>query len=163
MSTASAEHIINVPPNNRPIRVLLFRDRQTAELAQITGTDGAIKVVGEARNRDEALVRVARLLPDVILMITDNGTPYIDFSETIRTLCEMQLTGRVMIISRNPAGYLGMAIKARTAALLSRKISSIDLVSALRKVNILSQDSLYPVEILYMRNELYPENWWGGD
>jgi DNA-binding NarL/FixJ family response regulator len=163
MSMLTPEPIEGIPPNGKPVRVLLFRDRQTAELAQIAGTDGAIQIVGEASNCHEALVKIVSLQPDVILMITDSDTSFIDFSATTRALYELQLTGKVIIVSDNPVKYLGLAVKVRAAALLSRKINTIAMVSALHKVNILSQDLIYPVEILSRQDRQHPENWPGGD
>jgi DNA-binding NarL/FixJ family response regulator len=163
MAILTPEHIINNPPQRKPIRVLLFNDRQTSELPQILEVNNEIQVVGEARCNNEALSRIGSLLPDVILVVTANGTPFTDFSETMRTLYERQLSDKVIIIASNPIRYLGLAVKARIPALLSQKTSYEELVSVIHRIYAWSQDSSTAIELTSGNGEPPLETRLGGD
>ena len=128
---------------NAVIRVLLVGGNEDIieELSQMLGGEEGIVVVGKARSGEEALAVAKKLSPDVILMLTDERMPGGNVIDTTAAISEAQLPARVIIITGNPVRYLVSAIKAGAAGLLPKNISHDELLSAIRKIHLLSPGS----------------------
>ena len=124
------------------IRVLLVDgDESTIEkLSQILSNSEGIMLIGKAKGVEDALTRINNLSPDVIIMLADCRIPAMDHIDTISAICQAQLPGGAIIMIENPTKYLGLAIKTGATALLPKNIFHEDLVSAIRKVHLWSQD-----------------------
>jgi len=142
MSEFIAHHSKSACPGSEAIRVLLFSDYEVNTPTQVSTCDGAVLVVDTVRTGQGAVEKVLTEQPDAILMLTANRTPSADFSEAVYSLYRANLTDRVVIMARNPASYLKLAVKARAAALMSLDVGRNEILSALREVRASCTDPL---------------------
>ena len=91
-----------------------------------------IEVVGGVASHEEVLPEIKRLLPDVVILLTDDKESSQASINTVRAITEEQLSARVIIMTENVARDLVPAIRAGAAGLLSRSIDRSELLSALK-------------------------------
>jgi len=125
----------NANDKNEKVRVMLVNDHEAMRegLRNMLRGDESIRVVGEARDSQEALARAKQLSPDVVLM--DVNMPGMDGIETSRCLKESQLPMSIIILAGNRR-YLTPAIKAGAVGFLPRNISHDDLIVAIRIIHL---------------------------
>ncbi|GAB4452670.1 MAG: response regulator transcription factor [Anaerolineae bacterium] len=117
----------------KPIRVLLADDHQLFRegLATILNSQPDFKVVGEAGDGLEVLVKARDLKPDLILM--DVGMPGCDGLEaTLRVKSELPQVTVVMLTVRDEDEKLFEAIKNGAQGYLLKSIRSPELLEMLR-------------------------------
>jgi DNA-binding NarL/FixJ family response regulator len=115
------------------IRVMLVDDREAMRegLRLMLSGDESIRVVGTARNGQEAIARAKKISPDIILM--DIAVPGVDGIEAVRSIKESQPQVSVIVISDNRK-YLAPAIQAGAVGFLARNIGRSELVAAIRLI-----------------------------
>ncbi len=101
------------------IRVLVVEDSQTVQehLLAILGGDPDLRVVGVARDGEEALGAVAKLRPDVITM--DIHMPKLDGFEATRRIMETHPTPIVVVSGSSTLGEASTAFRAVEAGALA--------------------------------------------
>jgi len=119
------------------IRVLLVDDQELVRTGfrMILGGEQDIDVVGEASNGREALERVARLRPDVIVM--DIRMPVMDGLEATRRLAAEEGLGdpRVLVLTTFDADeHVVQALRAGASGFLLKDVAPGDFVNAIRTV-----------------------------
>ena len=117
------------------IRVVLVDEREAMRegLRHMLSNDESIAVVGEAKDGEEALIRVNEFCPDIILM--DAGVRGTSGIDTARSLWEAKLPMRIIILADNRK-YLAPAIEAGAVGVLPRNISRAHLTSAIRIIHL---------------------------
>ncbi len=121
-------------PVSIPIRVIVAEDHPLMREGIIASLDRSddIRVVGEARNGEEAVMMVTNLLPDVVLM--DLDMPAMDGIAAIRVLTEKFPGLKILVLSAYEdnqhvytamqAGAVGYVIKRTNQAGLLKVIRS---------------------------------------
>ncbi|OGO12495.1 MAG: hypothetical protein A2Y53_01800 [Chloroflexi bacterium RBG_16_47_49] len=122
-------------PQGTPIRVVVADDHPLIRegiIASLTRSED-IRVVGEARNGEEAVMLVTRLLPDVVLM--DIDMPAMDGITAISILTEKFTSLKILVLSAYEdnqhvytamqAGAMGYIIKRTDHASLLKVIRSV--------------------------------------
>lgn len=99
---------------------------------QMLSSEAEIEVVGMIANYQEVLPETRRLLPDAVILLTDDRESSRAIINTARTIAEARLPTRAIIMTENVARDLVPAIKAGAAGLLSRSIDRSELLSALK-------------------------------
>jgi len=129
------ENVAGKSNQNETISVVLVDDHEAMRegLRHMLGGDENIRVIGEARDGQEALNRAKKLSPDVVLM--DVRMPGMDGIEVTRHLKETRLPMSVIMLSDNRR-YLAPAIKAGAVGFLTRNISRSELVAAIRIIHL---------------------------
>jgi len=129
------ENVAGKGNQNETISVVLVDDHEAMRegLRYMLGGDENIRVIGEARDGQEALNRAKKLSPDVVLM--DVRMPGMDGIEVTRHLKETRLPMSIIMLSDNRR-YLAPAIKAGAVGFLSRTISRNELVAAIRIIHL---------------------------
>jgi NarL family two-component system response regulator LiaR len=138
----------------RPIRVLVVDDQAIvrkgirALLAQV----GAIDVVGEASNGQEAVVQAQALDPDVTLM--DLAMPVMDGIEAIRQITARQAGARILVLtSFTGDDKVFPAIKAGALGYLLKDSEPADLIRGIEQVSR-GEPSLHPSIAIQVLREL---------
>jgi two-component system, NarL family, nitrate/nitrite response regulator NarL len=128
-----------------PISIVIADDHPIfrAGLQRLLETEPDLRVVGEARNGVEALERVARLTPDILLL--DVSMPELDGLETLRHLAQETLRVRTILL---------------TAA-----IESVDMTTALRlgALGVLQKTSTPDLLFRCLRAVMRGQYWVGRD
>ncbi len=114
------------------IRVFLVDDHEVARegLRRMLELEPDIKIVGEAANAEETLLKVEPLSPDVVLM--DIKMPGVNGLELTRQLKERGLAAEVVVLSLH-AEYLAQAVEAGAGGYLVKDVKRAELVSAVRR------------------------------
>lgn len=104
---------------SRVIKVLVVEDSPVVRefLAYVLGADPGLKVVGTARDGEEALDAVRRYKPDVITM--DMHMPKMDGLEATRRIMETEPTPIVIVTASSEASELSTTFKALEAGALT--------------------------------------------
>jgi NarL family two-component system response regulator LiaR len=127
-----------------PIRVLIVDDHPIVRdgLRTLMMTKPDMEVVGEASNGREAVSKVQRLQPDVILM--DLVMPEMDGIEAIRQIIAGRPDARILVLTSFAADdKVFPAIKAGAMGYLLKDSGSEDLVRAIHQV-YRGESSLHP-------------------
>ncbi len=142
-----------------PIRVLVVDDHTVVRKgtrALLATVDG-IKVVGEARDGQEALEKIEALRPDVILL--DLLMPRMDGIEVTRRAIAMDPEARILVLTSFAADdKVFPAIKAGALGYLLKDTGPEELVRAIRRV-YRGESSLSPTIARKVLQELsYPSD-----
>jgi NarL family two-component system response regulator LiaR len=138
----------------RPIRVLIADDHEIVRkgLRALLATEPDIEVVGEAENGVEAIARVERLQPDVVLM--DLVMPEVDGIEAIRHVTAEQPKVRILVLTSFAGDdKVFPAIKAGALGYLLKDSSPEELVRAIHQV-YRGESSLSPAIARKLLHEL---------
>ena len=119
------------------IRVLLVDDEQLVRTGfrMILGADPDIDVVAEAANGLEAVARVQRHLPDVVLM--DIRMPVLDGISATQRITEMDLSRPVHVVVLTTFDldeHVHQALRAGASGFLLKDLSASGLAQAVRVV-----------------------------
>lgn len=133
MTLEAPEMDFVVSDDNELIRVMLIEDREAMRegLRMMLSGDENIRVVGTARDSQEALSRVKKLCPDIVLV--DITSPGIDGIKSASVLRESYPRVSLIFLSDNRK-YLAPAIKGGAAGFLTRNIGRTDLIAAIRLI-----------------------------
>jgi DNA-binding NarL/FixJ family response regulator len=124
-----------VNDENELIRIMLVEEREAMRegLRMMLSGDENIRVVGAARDCNEALARVKKQAPDIVLLdITSLGTNGIKAATGLK---EAHPHVSLIFLSDNRK-YLVPAIKAGAAGFLTRNIGRTDLTAAIRLIHL---------------------------
>ena len=116
------------------IRVMIVDDHAILRmgLASLLGTKRDLEVVGDAASGEEALRKIARLRPDVILM--DLMMPGMDGVETTRRVLASFPNARILILTTfGTADGITHALEAGAAGAVMKNVDFPELVAAIRK------------------------------
>jgi DNA-binding NarL/FixJ family response regulator len=116
-------------------RVLVVDDDHLmrAGLTELLSGEPEIEVVGQATNGREAIDRVRRLNPDVVLM--DVRMPDLDGIEATRELTRVAPTARVLILTTfEQDDYVFGALRAGASGFLLKRTRPEELIAAVRTV-----------------------------
>jgi len=145
---------------NRKIRVLVVDDHSIVRegVCALLGLSPEIEVVGEAVNGNEALEKVRRLSPDVVLL--DIAMPVMDGLEASRRISKEFPSTRVLVLTQHDdKEYVFPVIEAGAKGFISKKAASSELVSAIRSVYL--GDSFLSPSVARFLVEGYREASWG--
>ena len=108
----------------------------------LVGLHDDLKIVGEASDGREAIEKVHKLAPDVVIM--DIAIPGMDGLEVTRRIKKKNPNIQVLVLTQHDnKEYVLSAIKAGAAGYMPKKAMSSELISAIRAVH--GGDSyLYP-------------------
>jgi len=119
-----------------PIRVLIVDDHDIVRIGLkgfLSGYDD-IEIAGEAANGQEAVERVAELMPDVILM--DMVMPVMDGIQAIQEIRDRKLSGKIIVLTSFATDdKVFPAIKSGAMGYLLKDSAPEDLLNAIRKVH----------------------------
>src|SRR5512137_1354916 len=127
-----------------PIRVLITDDHAIVRkgLTVLLATERDVKVVGEARDGQEALEKAAALKPDVVLM--DLVMPRVDGIEATRRITEAHPEVKVLVLTSFAADdKVFPAVKAGALGYLLKDTDPEELLDAIRRVHA-GEPSLQP-------------------
>ena len=133
MTLEAAEMDLSLNEDNELIRVMLVEDREAMRegLRMMLSGDENIRVVGVARDCNEALARIKKQPPDIVLIdITSLGT---DGIKAAGSLKEAHPHVSLIFLGDNRK-YVLPAIKAGAAGFLTRNIGRTDLIAAIRLI-----------------------------
>jgi len=136
------------------IRVLVADDHAIVRkgICALLATEPRIKVVGEARDGDEAIAAAERLQPDVILM--DIVMPGVDGLEATRHLVSTQPQVRILVLTSFAGDdNIFPAIKAGALGYLLKDSGPEELVHAIQQV-YRGESSLHPAVARRLLREL---------
>ena len=116
----------------QPIKVLLVDDQQLVRegIRRMLELESDIRVVGEARSGEEALVKAQDLAPDVILM--DIRMPGMSGIEATRQLKAQGCSANIIILTVYDDKYLGQCAEAGAVGYLLKDVQRDDLTKAIR-------------------------------
>jgi DNA-binding NarL/FixJ family response regulator len=117
------------------ISVLLADDQELMRMAfrMVLDSQPDIKVVGEARDGNEALAQVRELAPDVVLM--DVRMPDLDGIEATRQIVDFGSDARVIILTTFDLDeYVYAALRVGASGFLLKDAQPAELLSAVRVV-----------------------------
>lgn len=120
---------------SQPIRVFLADDHAVVRegLVALIETETDMEVVGTGEDGDEAVRRVRRLKPDVILL--DLHMPRKDGLEAIVEIKEAMPDARILVLtSFGDDEYVFTAIKSGALGYLLKDTSPVELIRAIRSV-----------------------------
>ena len=120
---------------SEPVRVLLVDDDDLmrAGLRAVLSSDRGIEVVGEAMDGRDAVGRVGRLNPDVVLM--DVRMPRLDGISATREILESAPDARVLIVTTfEDDEYIFGALSAGASGFLLKRSRPEELIAAIRTV-----------------------------
>jgi len=93
-----------------------------------------MRVIGEAGNGSEALLKVADLSPDIVLM--DIAMPEMNGLEATRQICQRFPEVKVLILTQHDnREYVEPALQAGAAGYVLKRSGGRDLVNAIRQVH----------------------------
>jgi DNA-binding NarL/FixJ family response regulator len=118
-----------------PVRVLVVDDDDLmrAGLRAVLSSDDGIEVVGEAVDGRDAVSRVGRLNPDVVLM--DVRMPRLDGIAATRALAEAAPEARVLIVTTfEEDEYIFGALSAGASGFLLKRTRPEELIAAIHTV-----------------------------
>ena len=118
-----------------PVRVLLVDDDDLmrAGLRAVLSSDDSIEVVGEAVDGRDAVGRVGRSRPDVVLM--DVRMPRLDGISATREIAEAAPDARVLILTTfEEDDYIFGALSAGASGFLLKRSRPEDLIAAIHTV-----------------------------
>ncbi len=124
----------NPPHEGPPARVLIADDHALVRegLRAVLEAEGAIEVVGEARDGEEAVGLCAELSPDVVLM--DVRMPGVDGLEATRRIKRgMPRVSVVMVTMHDNPDYLLEAVRAGAAGYVLKDSSGERIAEAVQK------------------------------
>ncbi len=139
---------------HKPIRVLIADDHAIVRkgLRALLATEPDIEVMAEAENGAEAIARVERLQPDVVLM--DLVMPEVDGIEAIRRITASLPRVRILVLtSFGGDDKVFPAIKAGALGYLLKDSSPEELVRAIHQVHR-GESSLHPAIARKLLHEL---------
>jgi DNA-binding NarL/FixJ family response regulator len=115
------------------IRVVIVDDREAMRegLRLMLSGDESIRVVGVARDGQQALAKVEKLSPDIVLL--DITTSAMGVIEITRSIKEAQPHVSIIILN-DSRRHLASAIKAGAVGFLARTIGRDELIAAIRLV-----------------------------
>jgi len=119
----------------KPIKVLLVDDQPLVRegIRRMLELENDIRVVGEARSGEEAIVKAKDLDPDVILMdIQMSGMSGI---EATRQLKAQGCAANIIILTVYDDKYLGQCAEAGAVGYLLKDITREDIAKAIRIAN----------------------------
>lgn len=117
------------------IKIMIVDDHAIVRmgLASLLGTRSGFEVVGDAGNGEEALRKVARLKPDIILL--DMIMPGMDGDETTRRLIANNPDSRILILtSYGTSDGIAHALEAGALGAVIKTLDFKNLVKAIREV-----------------------------
>jgi DNA-binding NarL/FixJ family response regulator len=120
---------------NAPISVLLVDDDDLMRtgLRAILSSDDSVEVVGEAVDGREAVGRVPRLKPDVVLM--DVRMPRLDGISATREIAAAEPSARVLIVTTfEDDEYIFGALEAGASGFLLKRTQPEELIAAIHTV-----------------------------
>lgn len=118
------------------IRVLLAEDHTIVRkgLRSLIATEADIEVVGEAQDGREAIRKVERLRPDIVLM--DISMPRLNGLEATRQIRRRFPDVRVLVLTMyTNEEYVSQLLAAGASGYLVKRSGVADLISALRAVH----------------------------
>jgi DNA-binding NarL/FixJ family response regulator len=119
----------------KKIRVLVVEDHAVVRegLCRTLLLDGGMEVAGQAENGRKAVALATALKPDVILM--DFAMPRMNGLEATRQILQATPGVRILFLSaHNDDAYVRSAQESGAAGFILKQASSIDVCSAIRKV-----------------------------
>lgn len=125
-------HSAHRQPNTK-VRVLIADDQCRARqalkaLLSVSAPQTEIRIVGEAANGQEALQRIERDRPDVVLM--DAQMPVMDGVQAVRRIKNAWPQIRIVVLSMYPS-YRAAALDAGADAFLIKGCAVRDLIKAI--------------------------------
>jgi NarL family two-component system response regulator LiaR len=136
------------------IKVLVVDDHIIVRkgIRALLATEADVKVVGEAKNGQEAITETERLRPDVILM--DLVMPEMDGIEAIRYITSHQTGARILVLTSFATDEkVFPAIKAGALGYLLKDSNPDELVQAIHQV-YRGESSLHPTIARKLLQEL---------
>lgn len=118
------------------IRVLLVDDHQLVRkgLKVIIESEKSIKVIDEAENGNEAIIKTVSLKPDVVVM--DINMPELNGLDSLKRIKDMGMTSRVIIITGQPTkDSIITATKMGAKGYLSKNTSPEIMIKAILDVS----------------------------
>lgn len=118
-----------------PIRIVIADDHGLIRqgLASVLGTRSDIKIVGEARNGEEAVRQTESLKPDIV--IVDLDMPIMSGIEAIKKIHELAPSVRSMVLTAfNTDEYIFPALEAGASSYILKDSSPNDVIDAVRAV-----------------------------
>lgn len=122
------------PADQGPLRVVLVDDQRLIRsgFALMLSVEDDIEVVAEASDGSEALDRVRRLQPDVVLM--DVQMPVLDGIEATRQIVAEDLAKVIILTTFDRDDYLFAGLQAGASGFLLKNCEPEQLVEAVRAV-----------------------------
>jgi len=117
------------------IRVIVADDHGVvrAGFCRLIDSEKDMEIVGEAENGREAVKLCKKLKPDVLVM--DYDMPEIDGLEATRQIVELKLNTKILILTIYDKKEFALSfIKSGASGYLCKKISAMELATAVRKV-----------------------------
>ena len=115
---------------------------------QMLNKEKDIQVASKISGYKDVLPETRRLLPDAVILLTDEKNTSRSVINTARNITNEELPVRVLIMSENVARDVVPAIKAGAAGLLSQSVDRSELLSALRapahSINIEPEQEITP-------------------
>lgn len=118
-----------------PIRIVIADDHPLIRqgLAAVLGSRSDIKIVGEARNGEEAVRQVESLDPDILII--DLDMPVMDGTEAIRLVGERAPRTRSMVLTAfDSDAYIFPGLEAGATSYILKDASPSDVIEAVRAV-----------------------------
>lgn len=136
-----------MPAGERPIRVMLVEDHQTMLWGLerlIEGERPRMEVVGSARTGEEALAKVAELVPDVILLDLDlGGTSAVEF---LPALVGNGVSRALVLTAERRTAILDAAMRSGARGIVGKDAPADQVLKAIEKTHSgeiwLDRDSL---------------------
>ncbi len=119
--------------NGRQVTIVLADDHTVVRqgLAKLLEAEPGFKVVGEAENGREAVGKVEKLLPDVVLM--DIAMPMLNGIEATRQIKKISPKTKVVILSMHShARYINELFGLGASGYLLKNSTGSDIVAAIR-------------------------------
>ncbi|MGB9673179.1 MAG: response regulator [Anaerolineales bacterium] len=129
---------------DQPITVLVVEDHLVVRegLCALINSSPGLKVIGEAADGNEAVIKAKQLNPDVILM--DLVMPRKDGIQAIREIIHNNPKARVLVLSSYSGENIIQAVMAGALGYLLKESSSRELIDAINDV-YRGKLSLHPV------------------